>query len=157
MATQESSTDVGDLLCLIVRLLLPHPITSSLNSPTPTPTLSLQLDLNPLAWHLSAQPTTTSTSTNSDSLSLEQALEHILIFGNAHLSLRHENQLAVFAAGFGKRYILHVSLLEITFIPLLPSLLRSHVLTYLSLERNTKQSTALLVSTHSFHYRYFSK
>nr|CRX79228.1 hypothetical protein ls5931a1_00032 [Leucosporidium scottii] len=69
------SSDVGDLLCLI-------------------------LDLNPLAWSLSGQPA--ADDPTADSLGLQQALDQILIFCNAHLSLRHENQVAVFAAGLGK-------------------------------------------------------
>lgn len=61
----------------------------------------LQLDLNPLAWSLSGQAAPDDPI--GDSLSLQQALDQILIFSNAHLSLRHENQVAVFAAGLGKR------------------------------------------------------
>lgn len=38
-----------------------------------------------------------------DSLPLATALDQILIFCNAHLALRHENELAVFAAGIGTR------------------------------------------------------
>lgn len=64
-------------------------------------TVALQLDLNPLAWSLSGQPA--ADDLTGDSLSLQQALDQILIFCNAHLSLRHENQVAVFAAGLGKR------------------------------------------------------
>lgn len=60
-----------------------------------TPT---QLDLNPVAWALSER-----VSPDGDELSLESALDQIIIFCNAHLALRHENALAVFAAGFGKR------------------------------------------------------
>ncbi|SGZ34910.1 BQ5605_C074g12903 [Microbotryum silenes-dioicae] len=54
--------------------------------------LCVILDLNPLAWSLSsvADPQT------HDQLSLEQALDQVLIFANAHLALRHENQIAVF-------------------------------------------------------------
>lgn len=37
-------------------------------------------------------------------LSLANALGQVLIFCNAHLALRHENELAVFAAGTGKSY-----------------------------------------------------
>ncbi|GAA5891708.1 hypothetical protein JCM8208_007377 [Rhodotorula glutinis] len=59
--------------------------------------LCLIIDLNPAAWAQSAQPGPSST----DSLSLEQALDHALVFCNAHLALRHENQLAVFAAAPG--------------------------------------------------------
>ncbi|GAA5853320.1 hypothetical protein JCM3766R1_001320 [Sporobolomyces carnicolor] len=48
--------------------------------------LCLILDLNPLAWSRSA------------SLSLDNALDQILVFANSHLALRHENQIALFAA-----------------------------------------------------------
>ncbi|ORY85940.1 transcription factor Tfb4, partial [Leucosporidium creatinivorum] len=58
------------------------------------------LDLNPLAWSLSGE--SSPEDPPADSLTLQQALDQILIFCNAHLSLRHENQVAVFAAGLGK-------------------------------------------------------
>ncbi|GAA6007503.1 hypothetical protein JCM11491_004188 [Sporobolomyces phaffii] len=48
--------------------------------------LCLILDLNPLAW------------SQSTSLSLDNALDQILVFANSHLALRHENQIALFAA-----------------------------------------------------------
>ncbi|SCV73193.1 BQ2448_7118 [Microbotryum intermedium] len=72
--------DAGDLLCVI-------------------------LDLNPLAWSLSslADPQT------NDQLSLEQALDQVLIFANAHLALRHENQIAVFGAGYSMSELLYSS------------------------------------------------
>ncbi|TNY17428.1 transcription factor Tfb4-domain-containing protein [Rhodotorula diobovata] len=59
--------------------------------------LCLIIDLNPVAWAHSAHQ----ASPGDDSLSLEQALDHALVFCNAHLALRHENQLAVFAAAPG--------------------------------------------------------
>ncbi|GAA5933935.1 hypothetical protein JCM3775_000327 [Rhodotorula graminis] len=59
--------------------------------------LCLIIDLNPAAWAQSGQPGPLA----GDSLSLEQALDHALVFCNAHLALRHENQLAVFAAAPG--------------------------------------------------------
>lgn len=96
-APAPESADVGDLLCLIV-----------CQASTPSPACRadfwahVQLDLNPLAWEMSAKCDPQDAS--GDSLSLQQALDHILIFCNAHLSLRHENQVAVFAAGFGQRY-----------------------------------------------------
>lgn len=99
MAAVESATspsDVGDLLCLIVSLYHCSPPLSQL-------TTRLQLDLNPLAWSLSGQPA--DEDPTADSLTLQQALDQILIFCNAHLSLRHENQVAVFAAGLGKRCV----------------------------------------------------
>ncbi|GAA5990475.1 hypothetical protein JCM10908_007388 [Rhodotorula pacifica] len=57
--------------------------------------LCLIIDLNPVSWSLSAlaDPTT------GDQLSLEQALDAVLVYANAHLALRHENEIAVFAAG----------------------------------------------------------
>ncbi|BGP51447.1 RNA polymerase II transcription factor B subunit 4 [Rhodotorula kratochvilovae] len=57
--------------------------------------LCLIIDVNPVAWAASAQP----TAEGGDALSLEQALDHTLVFCNAHLALRHENEIAVFAAG----------------------------------------------------------
>lgn len=63
--------------------------------------LCLILDLNALAWSLAA--------TGEDPLSLEQALAQTLIFCNAHLALRHENELAVFSAGAGKSKLLYSS------------------------------------------------
>lgn len=46
-----------------------------------------------------------------DSLSLEEALNSILIFCNSHLALLHSNELIVFAAGLGKRLVLAPSYL----------------------------------------------
>ncbi|SGZ31511.1 BQ5605_C043g12064 [Microbotryum silenes-dioicae] len=67
--------------------------------------LCVILDLNPLAWSLSsvADPQT------HDQLSLEQALDQVLIFANAHLALRHENQIAVFGAGYSMSKLLYSS------------------------------------------------
>ncbi|GAA5988653.1 hypothetical protein JCM5350_003836 [Sporobolomyces pararoseus] len=48
--------------------------------------LCLILDLNPLAW------------SGSSNLTLDSALDQILVFANSHLALRHENQIALFAA-----------------------------------------------------------
>ncbi|GAA5960888.1 hypothetical protein JCM3765_007525 [Sporobolomyces pararoseus] len=48
--------------------------------------LCLILDLNPLAWSASS------------TLTLDNALDQILVFANSHLALRHENQIALFAA-----------------------------------------------------------
>ncbi|GAA5877992.1 hypothetical protein JCM16303_002807 [Sporobolomyces ruberrimus] len=48
--------------------------------------LCLILDLNPSSW------------ASSDTLSLDAALDQILVFANSHLALRHENQIALFAA-----------------------------------------------------------
>ncbi|SCZ94608.1 BZ3500_MvSof-1268-A1-R1_Chr12-3g03995 [Microbotryum saponariae] len=78
--TDAAGGDAGDLLCVI-------------------------LDLNPLAWSLSsvADPQT------HDQLSLEQALDQVLIFANAHLALRHENQIAVFGAGYSMSKMLYSS------------------------------------------------
>lgn len=73
----------GDLLCLIVcGSLATRSVTTSLIH-----LLRLdQLDLNPLAWSGSAN------------LTLDSALDQILVFANSHLALRHENQIALFAA-----------------------------------------------------------
>ncbi|CEQ42689.1 SPOSA6832_04535 [Sporobolomyces salmonicolor] len=58
--------------------------------------LCLILDLNPASWAQSAHP-----SPGGDALSLDQALDHVLVFCNAHLALRHENEVAVFGATIG--------------------------------------------------------
>lgn len=79
----------------------------TLLQPTSKLTTRLQLDLNPLAWSLCGQ--VAAEDPTADSLSLQQALYQILIFCNAHLSLRHENQVAVFAAGLGKRCVVLAS------------------------------------------------
>ncbi|BGP57983.1 hypothetical protein JCM8202_001927 [Rhodotorula sphaerocarpa] len=57
--------------------------------------LCLILDLNPVAWAQSAR----ADAQTGDALSLEDALDSALVFANAHLALRHENEIAVFAAG----------------------------------------------------------
>ncbi|KWU43865.1 transcription factor Tfb4, partial [Rhodotorula sp. JG-1b] len=53
------------------------------------------IDLNPVAWARAAVP----DPHTGDQLSLENALDNVLVYCNAHLALRHENELAVFAAG----------------------------------------------------------
>ncbi|GAA6015486.1 hypothetical protein JCM10207_008611 [Rhodosporidiobolus poonsookiae] len=60
--------------------------------------LCLILDLNPVAW---AASSVAGTGTD-DALALKDALDHVLVYCNAHLALRHENQVAVFAAAPGK-------------------------------------------------------
>ncbi|KAK4048436.1 RNA polymerase II transcription factor B subunit 4 [Microbotryomycetes sp. JL201] len=77
-ANADSSTavDAGDLLCLII-------------------------DLNPLAWALCSQPQPTTTRDNQDDnggLSLDKALDMLIVFVNAHLSLSHENGVSVFVS-----------------------------------------------------------
>src|SRR5437016_1789883 len=58
--------------------------------------LSVVLDLNPAQWYLAeADP--------SDPLTLAAFLSQLLAFLNAHIALKHENDLAVFAALPGKR------------------------------------------------------
>ncbi|GAA5885101.1 hypothetical protein JCM3774_002318, partial [Rhodotorula dairenensis] len=57
--------------------------------------LCLIIDLNPVAWARAALP----DAQTADQLSLENALDAILVYCNAHLALRHENEIAVFAAG----------------------------------------------------------
>ncbi|GAA5867650.1 hypothetical protein JCM8547_001330 [Rhodosporidiobolus lusitaniae] len=60
--------------------------------------LCLILDLNPVAWAASS----VAAAGSDDKLALKDALDHVLILCNAHLALRHENEIAVFAAGPGK-------------------------------------------------------
>lgn len=92
MAAVDDRT-TGDFLAVIVRAsLVACSGTRSHGRP--------QLDLNPLAWQKSATP-----DDRRDSLSLETALETLLIFANAHLCLRSENELAVYGAGLGKRFV----------------------------------------------------
>ncbi|GAA6036221.1 hypothetical protein JCM8097_006843 [Rhodosporidiobolus ruineniae] len=67
--------------------------------------LCLILDLNPAAWAQAAQPQPGS----DDKLALKDALDHVLVMSNAHLALRHENEIAVFAAGPGKSRQLYSS------------------------------------------------
>ncbi|GAA5930775.1 TFIIH/NER complex subunit TFB4 [Sporobolomyces koalae] len=59
--------------------------------------LCLIVDLNPAIW---------ATST---SLQLDHALDHILVFANSHLALRHENEIALFAATPHLAYLLYSS------------------------------------------------
>ncbi|GAA6060820.1 hypothetical protein JCM10212_000593 [Sporobolomyces blumeae] len=68
--------------------------------------LCLILDLNPTAWAASANPPPASSTAP---LSLDSALDQVLVFANAHLALRHENQIAVFAAGLGSARQLYSS------------------------------------------------
>lgn len=91
-----SSADLPDLLCLIVSTPSSTPRRRAHSAPL------FQLDLNPIAWAHSAI-----SDESHDALSLEQAIEQVLIFCNALLALRHENELAVFAAGLGKRCVAH--------------------------------------------------
>ncbi|GAA5827802.1 hypothetical protein JCM11251_007680 [Rhodosporidiobolus azoricus] len=60
--------------------------------------LCLILDLNPVSWAESA----IATPGKDDALALKDALDHVLVMCNAHLALRHENEVAVFAAAPGK-------------------------------------------------------
>ncbi|BGP19818.1 hypothetical protein JCM10213_003127 [Rhodosporidiobolus nylandii] len=60
--------------------------------------LCLILDLNPVAWAASG----VAAAGSDDALALKDALDHVLVLCNAHLALRHENEIAVFAAGPGK-------------------------------------------------------
>ena len=64
--------------------------------------LCLILDLNPIKW------------SQSQTLSLDLALNQILIFANSHLAIRHENQIAIFAATQGTAQQLYSSQLPIT-------------------------------------------
>jgi hypothetical protein len=63
--------------------------------------LPTQLDLNPVAWASSS----VAAPGSDDSLALKDALDNVLVLCNAHLALRHENEIAVFAAGPGSRCV----------------------------------------------------
>ncbi|KIM45246.1 hypothetical protein M413DRAFT_39084, partial [Hebeloma cylindrosporum] len=62
--------------------------------------LSVVLDLSPAQWHLAA-------ADPSDPLTLAAFLSQLLAFLNAHIALKHENDLAVFAALPGKSLLLY--------------------------------------------------
>lgn len=51
------------------------------------------IDTNPFEWEHPSAP-----------LKLNEALQHILAFMNAHLAGRHDNKLAVIASHVGVRY-----------------------------------------------------
>ncbi|KAM0786109.1 hypothetical protein ACM66B_006919 [Microbotryomycetes sp. NB124-2] len=71
-----SAIDAGDLLCLVI-------------------------DLNPLGWALCSQPTqsrATQDDIMDDGLSLDKALDMLIVFVNAHLSLSHQNGVCIFVA-----------------------------------------------------------
>jgi len=55
--------------------------------------LSVVVDLSPSQWEICGE----------QSLSLSAFLSQLLVFLNAHIALKHENSLAVFAALPGKR------------------------------------------------------
>jgi hypothetical protein len=63
--------------------------------------LLTQLDLNPVAWASSS----VAAPGSDDSLALKDAVDNVLVLCNAHLALRHENEIAVFAAGPGSRCV----------------------------------------------------
>lgn len=84
--------------------------------------LVIILDTNPFAWHNSAQgdlPSAdgeghannghTNGATAPDSLSFDEALKSVLVICNAHMALRFENHVAVYAAGLGKSELLFSS------------------------------------------------
>lgn len=93
-----SNQVTGDLLCLIVWKSLS--LFSSLYSLSFN-LLNLQhvqLDINPLQWSRSSS---TSSNDSDDSLSLDLALDQLIVFANSHLALRHENQIQITIAGLG--------------------------------------------------------
>jgi hypothetical protein len=57
--------------------------------------LVMVIDTNPFEWEHPSAP-----------LKLNEALQHILAFMNAHLAGRHDNKLAVIASHVGVRYAL---------------------------------------------------
>jgi hypothetical protein len=67
--------------------------------------LSIILDCNPVVW--------SKYSANPDSITLLQAIEHLLIFINAYLSLKHDNQLSVIATLNNKRYVWVIVLMRL--------------------------------------------
>jgi hypothetical protein len=83
----DSASD-ADFLVLVVRLVQTDATVCQ---------SKVQLDLNPLAWHHTP-------------LALHDALDHILVFLNAHLALRDENQLAVYACSITSSRLLYSSL-----------------------------------------------
>ncbi|GAA93863.1 uncharacterized protein L969DRAFT_608417 [Mixia osmundae IAM 14324] len=66
--------------------------------------LCIIIDTNVLAWHESAQ-----SSESGDRLSLSEALETLLVFLNAHLALRDQNELLVYGAGPGHSEMIYSS------------------------------------------------
>jgi len=56
--------------------------------------LVLIIDTNQMIWARSAKST---------GLSLKEALRHLLVFINAHLALKHDNEVAVIASDVGVR------------------------------------------------------
>lgn len=97
-----NASESGDLLCVIVSFSLSLSLSfNPIYYLTSLLSILSQLDLNPFAWTQSAQPTP--NDIENDKLSLEEALDQVLIFCNAHLALLHSNELAVFGASLGSR------------------------------------------------------
>ncbi|CAG8632860.1 3319_t:CDS:2 [Acaulospora morrowiae] len=58
--------------------------------------LVLIIDTNPVNWGKAA-----SRPTKGSCLPLQEALRHLMVFINAHLALKHDNEVAVIASHFG--------------------------------------------------------
>lgn len=90
MTSMESSE--SDLLAIVVSILaVCEAYTGSL--------LALQLDLDPTAWSAG------SDDMDDDAGALGRTLEHVFVFCNAHLALRHENHLTVIGATAHAAYV----------------------------------------------------
>jgi transcription initiation factor TFIIH subunit 3 len=63
----------------------------------PPSILLVILDLHPLSWAISAEPE------SPDPLSIDRALNELLVFLNAHLASKWGNELMVYAAMQGGR------------------------------------------------------
>lgn len=65
----------------------------------PPSVLLVILDLHPLSWATSADPEQQQNGT--DTITLDRALNELLVFLNAHLALKWGNELMVYAAMAG--------------------------------------------------------
>lgn len=64
----------------------------------PASVLLIILDLHPLSWAISADP-----AASSDPLTIDRALNELLVFLNAHLACKWGNELVVYVAMAGGR------------------------------------------------------
>lgn len=64
----------------------------------PPSILLIILDLHPLSWAISAD-----SESSSDPLSIDRALNELLVFCNAHLASKWGNELMVYVAMQGGR------------------------------------------------------
>ncbi|KAL7005117.1 RNA polymerase II transcription factor B subunit 4 [Cystobasidiomycetes sp. EMM_F5] len=79
----------------------------------PADLLAIILDVNPLAWHACGIETRSSGQDGKeivDSLSFEDAVRSMLVLANAHMALRFENHLVIYAAGLGQSTLLYSSI-----------------------------------------------